>query len=361
MPKSVKDIGDAAFWGCKLLRNTDFPDRLMFNMRDFQIKDGVLVNYKGHDSDLLIPNGVTRIGAYSLSSAYWGLKNVRIPEGVTEIGKGAFYGCKDLECISLPDSLKSIEEKALQSTSLRKVNIPHGITTIDGAVFFGCDKLKEINIPDGVENIGGFAFSCCYSLESAVIPGSVRNIGKDAFGSCRSLKYVTINNGVKVIGEEAFHGCRSLESITIPESVKHIGRSAFYECDSLKTVMILGESCDIERNAFLGCDKRLNIVVPKIGIVDDDKESRYFRTNFWSITEARSFQGFLAYPELYEDSAKAQIREYMKKYEAEALRGFKIRDFSREAFAAFLEKLNPDDAWLDFLKKLFADSKTIQS
>mgnify|MGYP002513174718 CR=1 FL=1 len=55
---------------------------------EFEIKDGVLVKYKGDNKDIVIP------------------------EGVTHIGEKAFYNCSFIESITIPKSLKSIGEKA---------------------------------------------------------------------------------------------------------------------------------------------------------------------------------------------------------------------------------------------------------
>lgn len=67
----------------------------MQNMKDFEIEDGILRRYYGHDSDVVIPDRVTRIGR-----AFYGnkiLTSVVIPDSVTSIGEDAFYDCTSLE------------------------------------------------------------------------------------------------------------------------------------------------------------------------------------------------------------------------------------------------------------------------
>ena len=52
----------------------------------FDIQDGVLVKYTGSDREVVIPEGVTRIGA-SAFEYYSRLEKLVIPEGVVDIGE----------------------------------------------------------------------------------------------------------------------------------------------------------------------------------------------------------------------------------------------------------------------------------
>ncbi|MBQ7257304.1 MAG: hypothetical protein IJS60_06380 [Abditibacteriota bacterium] len=57
---------------------------------DFIIEDGVLKEYKGKDTDVVIPEGVTCIGNMALCE---GLKltTLEIPKSVTKIEEEAFF------------------------------------------------------------------------------------------------------------------------------------------------------------------------------------------------------------------------------------------------------------------------------
>lgn len=91
---------------------------------------------------------------------------------VTEIGWKAFYNCKNLTSVTIPDSITSI-----------------GVYS-----FYGCSDLTSITIPNSVKTIGNSAFSNCSKLSSIKIPKSVTNIDTVAFASCSNLKSVTILN-----------------------------------------------------------------------------------------------------------------------------------------------------------------------
>ena len=133
---------------------------------------------------------------------------------VTKIGYRAFYECKKLKTIIIPDSVTSIGEYA----------------------FYGCTSLTSVTIPNSVTEIGERAFYCCSSLTSITIPDSVTEIGGRAFYGCTSLTSVTIPDRVTEIGDLTFYGCTSLTSVTIPDHITKIGKQAFYNCTSLKDV-----------------------------------------------------------------------------------------------------------------------------
>jgi len=132
---------------------------------------------------------------------------------VTTIGKRAFYECKALVNVEIPDS----------------------VTLIDDNAFFYCTKLVSVEIPDSVTEIGEYAFEGCRSLVSVKIPDSVTTIGAHSFSGCESLISIDIPDTVTDIGDYAFCGCTSLESIKIPHGITKIGDSVFSVCESLKS------------------------------------------------------------------------------------------------------------------------------
>ena len=157
-----------------------------------------------------------------------------IRKGVKVIGNVAFWGCKSLNNINIPNSVTTIGDSAFVGCeSLTNINIPNSVPTIGEQAFLGCESLVNINIPNSVTTIGDSAFAFCDSLTSINIPNSVTTIGKFAFSDCDSLVNINIPNSVTTIGEYAFDGCESLVNINIPNSVTKIEDGVFCGCENL--------------------------------------------------------------------------------------------------------------------------------
>lgn len=102
--------------------------------------------------------------------------------------------------------------------------VKNGITSIGDRAFFSCKKLNSITIPDSVTSIGDSAFIHCASLADINIPNNVTNIGSYAFSGCTSLSKITIPHSVTEIGFQTFYGWTSSQTIFI----KGRSREAFY-------------------------------------------------------------------------------------------------------------------------------------
>ena len=62
----------------------------------------------GEAQELQVSYGVTHIGSQAFQYMS-GLKTAILPQSVTSIGAGAFYGCKELGFVLLPDGLETLE------------------------------------------------------------------------------------------------------------------------------------------------------------------------------------------------------------------------------------------------------------
>ena len=133
-------------------------------MRDFEMKGTTLVKYRGVNSDVVIPEGVTSIGPRAFYSNIR-LGSVAIPASVTEIGEQAFCYCYNLTSVTVPGSVKVIGKGA----------------------FSRCDSLTSVVIPEGVTKIGDWAFGNCGHLTNLALPASVTEIAGFSFGGNPSL------------------------------------------------------------------------------------------------------------------------------------------------------------------------------
>ena len=273
IPNSVTSIGEYAFYRCSGL------------------------------TSVTIPNSVTSIGEYAFYRCS-GLTSVTIPNSVTSIGKYAFYGCSGLTSVTVDKNNGTYDSRdncnAIIHTftnnlivGCNNTIIPNSVTAIGDGAFYGCEGLTSVTIPNSVTSIGDGAFEVCSGLTSVTIPNAVTSIGKYAFRCCFGLTSVTVdkNNGtydsrdncnaiietstnklivgcnntiipnsVTSIGEYAFYFCFGLTTVTIPNSVTSIGESAFSYCSGLTTVTIPNSVTSIGDWAFRGCSGLTKLV-----------------------------------------------------------------------------------------------------
>ncbi len=225
---SVTSIGESAFDWCTSLTKVYISDLSAWCKIDFGNYTSNPLYYAKH----LYLNGSE-------------MKNLTMPNNLTEIKSYAFFGCTSLTSVAIGDSVTSIGHYAFYGcTSLTSVTIGGSVTTIGDSAFFGCTSLTSVAIGDSVTSIGHYAFYGCTSLTSVAIGDSVTTIGDAAFDGCSALTSVTIPNSVTSIGASAFRDCTGLTSITIPNSVISIGSVAFYNCPGV-TKITIGESVEI--------------------------------------------------------------------------------------------------------------------
>ena len=116
----------------------------MSNINDFIIEDGILTGYNGNDTDVVIPDGVTKIEGYAFSYNE-SLKSVVIPNSVTCIGFSSFDGCVSLETVTIGNSLTTVSDNAFyECKSLKNITLPSSLTAIGSMAFYGCLSLKNV-------------------------------------------------------------------------------------------------------------------------------------------------------------------------------------------------------------------------
>lgn len=243
------------------------------NNPNFTSIDGIL--FSKNESELIkyplarkdttynVPEKVTKIARGAFRYCY-NLKNIKLPENLTQIDTYAFFGCNSLVDINIPKKITSIEEFTFfECRNLKSLELPENIKSINANAFYNCNSLSSINIPASVESIGKSAFGECNSLKSIEIPESVTEIGEEAFYNCNSLANVKLSSGLTKIANRTFCQCGSLKSITIPEGITCIEYSAFYNCNSLTNLEISSSVETIKSSAFSKCSSLEKIVIPE--------------------------------------------------------------------------------------------------
>ena len=302
--KKVTSIGSSAFSGCTGLAGVTIPDSVSeicnhaffgcTNLSDIHIPDSV--TSIGEDAFKLTvwynnqPDGDVYAGKvyYQYKGTMPENTRITIKNGTTMITSFAFYNCKGLSGITIPDSVTKIGMKVFDKTAWlenhpdgeiyigkvfyrykgtmpenTKITIKNGTTMIANGAFSDCKGLSGITIPDSVTDIESSAFSGCTGLTGITMPDSVTKIDGNVFSGCTGLTRINIPKGVTSIGVGAFKGCMNLSNISVPDGVTIIETSAFYECTGLTSIIIPGSVTSIEDAAFYGCTGLTNVSLPK--------------------------------------------------------------------------------------------------
>lgn len=96
-------------------------------------------------------------------------------------------------------TVSAIADDAFKNCTLLKSISVNGISTIGNDSFYGCDQLEKVSLSDEVLSIGDNCFYGCKSLEGISLPSSLTELGKTVFVGCSSLKELRIEDSANAL------------------------------------------------------------------------------------------------------------------------------------------------------------------
>ena len=241
-------------------------------------------------------------GPTSVSSALVkGCKNLQTvvftgrTKNLTVIGAAAFKETKNLNTISLPDTIKTISKEAFYDSGIENIHLPKDLKQI-GTRAFAKSELKNIVIPNKTKNLGEYAFLDCEELTEITLPESVTKIPSGIFENCYSLKTVNAPN-VDTVCDHAFYNCKNLETFdfsklqslelmafaytgirkaVFSDRLVNFGAAIFFNCKNLQIVDM--KTCKIQKipyQCFCFCNELKDIQLSQdVTAFDNDCFSR---------------------------------------------------------------------------------------
>lgn len=225
---------------------------------------------------------------------------------VTGIGAEAFKGCIGLTAVTIPESIRSVDNNAffgcaaLETVNFKAVNCEvmetYDYSTYEyNSVFVGCAALKTLNIGPGVFRLPNYAFYGCPGLETINIPDNVTSIGYAALdatawyaGQPEGPVYAgkvfytykglmppdtvfVLNPDTKGIADYALYNRAGLAEITIPADVIHIGIGAFSQCENFTVMRFNATDCAaVGSSAYTGSALRTLVIGDNVLSIPDN-------------------------------------------------------------------------------------------
>ncbi len=280
-----------------------------------------------YENKLLMDARKKRVIYYKISAEN---ECVKLPNAVEMIGKHAFYLAKNLKQLTLPSSIKRIEnnpfsgcENLTLKSNSKKYIVENGIIyTADFKELIGAVGKIKTNplILREVETIARNSFWNQNEIKQIILPKSLKQIGYNPFVGCAKIEFISKSTAYKVkdgvlynddfskliccpahiakgefrvqdsvnqLERGAFSGCENLSKIRL-KNVYSIGKNCFTNCTKLKEIYCSDFVVYVGEWAFAHCENLQKVSVFKDCFIDKNAfkntnakcEFRQKRTNY---------------------------------------------------------------------------------
>ena len=313
IPDTINSIGDYQFYGFKNVRKITISSSVKSigsgafsqctNLQEVYY-NGTMENWCNYKFSYEYSNPMsyaTNFYMLNENNEYYEVKEIEIPEGVTEIGDYQFYSFENIRTITIPSTIinpRDVSNSAFANCNIYKIINNSSIPITAGTSTFGGVAQKAYVIVDRNGNRTYRNYVTDYVEQNGLIFIKNNNEYKliDYIGSeetvtlpldingeeytiyqMKGVKNVIIPEGFTEINDDAFSGCTSLESVKISKTVQIISLRAFNYCTKLCKVIFEEDSqlTNINEKAFHNCTSLQNIEIPSNVIAIDDTAFSY--------------------------------------------------------------------------------------
>lgn len=241
-PNSIQVIGSSAFQNCKNLEYIEMPNSIS-EIGTFAFWSCTALN------SVVLSENITEIPSYAFQDCS-SLREFSIGRGVRRISDEAFTNCKQLLKfdVSAENDWYCSEDGILYTkdmttllacpTAYYSMNlvVPEGVSLVSAHAFYGCPNIEKITLPSSLKEIGNSAFSGCKNVESIIMPSGLDRIGSMAFYGCKNIESLIIPEGMSELGMMVADGCSRLSFLSLPGTLNKIATYAFSNCESLMNI-----------------------------------------------------------------------------------------------------------------------------
>ncbi|MCM1334825.1 MAG: leucine-rich repeat domain-containing protein [Bacteroides sp.] len=231
-------INDSAFFSCEDIKTLTFQD-CNIELGEYSFMSC------GKDTILTFTDCTGYIDKYAFE--YGDFESISFSNCDLELDDSSFTSCENVKSLTISDSKITAGEYAFMSLG-KSADIEitdSDITLDDYAVEYS--SLNTLTISGGTLEMGKSVFSGCEDLTDIIIDCSRVSMEKNAFMSCDDLVNVSICDNGKSdneieIGDYTFEYCKRLSNVKIGNGNVKIGSSVFYGCDDDITLTVAGKT-----------------------------------------------------------------------------------------------------------------------
>lgn len=165
LPKNLKAINDSVFLKCQSLQSIELPSGLEI-IGSFAFMGCAALQ------TVNIPESVRMIETYAFFECY-NLNLGKLPESMEFIGSQAFRGTLSNYDLVLPKGITEIESQAFYGTGIATLTVPDGVESIGIYAFAACEDLISVSLPNTLKEIQNAAFKDNDQLQIIEFRGTV--------------------------------------------------------------------------------------------------------------------------------------------------------------------------------------------
>ena len=279
LPSSLEKMENNPFSGCSKLELVN--NSKAYFIKDDVIYNGFKTSVVGtlnkiQSERLELIDGVKTINRNS----FWNCKGIKLivfPESLIDIGYNPFVGCSNIHFESHSERFKVIDDVLYNFDESKiicypawkavgDVRIPESVITLERGAFSGCERMKRLYLHN-VNIVNKSCFTNCSSLEELYCSDFITYVGEWAFAYCSSLKRVSVYKDT-IVDNNAFSNCHA-----VLERREH--RSNYVvESENLYTLKSMQKAYKGKIDSIL-IDPPYNSHIDYIGYKDSDYSEGY--------------------------------------------------------------------------------------
>lgn len=233
-----------------------------------QVNEEESISECGMTAEQLVIPEDGRLTAKESRRIYHGETEWFIPSGYREIRAGACAALEDLTVLHIADTIERIGNGAFADcTALRSVTIPLSVKVLEEDAFDGCEVISAVTAPEVMHEqivaMFGEDVSYVWLKELPKIIGDGRFTAKIRNAIYHDEPELVIPEGYLEIRAGACAGLEDMTRLVLPSTLVRIAAGAFADCTALETVDIPDSVSELAEDAFEGCVAIRRITAPK--------------------------------------------------------------------------------------------------